>query len=39
VIGASGFKSFGFLAALPLALLLLLLSALPVLEDLRTVRS
>lgn len=35
VVGALGFKDLGFHAALPLALLLFLLSLLPVLEDLR----
>lgn len=39
VLGALGFKAFGFQAALPLAGLLLLLSLLPVLDDLRPARA
>lgn len=35
VIGAAGFRHVGFQAALPLALLLMLLSVMPVLDDLR----
>jgi hypothetical protein len=35
VLGAAGFKLFGYLATLPLAAILLFLSAVPVLDDLR----
>ncbi|MDP2226518.1 MAG: YoaK family protein [Moraxellaceae bacterium] len=35
IIGALGFKHIGFLAAVPLACILMLLSVLPVLDDLR----
>lgn len=35
VAGALGFKGFGFLATVPLALILLALSAVPVIDDLR----
>ena len=35
IVGALGFKRFGFLATVPIALLLLALSAVPVIDDLR----
>ncbi len=35
VLGALGFRFLGFQAALPLALILFLLSLMPVLQDLR----
>lgn len=38
VLGAIGFKSYGYLATIPLALVLLLLAAVPVMDDLRTPR-
>lgn len=38
VIGALGFKHLGFMASVPLACILLLLSVLPVLDDLRAPR-
>lgn len=37
VLGALGFKALGYLATVPLALLLVLLAAMPVLDDLREV--
>jgi hypothetical protein len=38
IIGALGFKSIGFLAVVPLVILLLLLAGLPMAEDLITKR-
>lgn len=36
VLGAMGFKTYGYFATIPLAMVLLLLAAVPVIDDLRT---